>query len=184
MTNGLLRRLTRSRGQHNLRSQRNGLMHLFLFEENAEGVDAALLIVLITIFTAALALQMERFGADAAQMLDRAQQFAVQSMGIRAQGETVAAYGWSDVYRQWLEWDSRTTLAQAEGDEAAASRYRAVRDRAVALTPCSAVLFLTAPAASHRTSVQSSAAASYTSTTPSAATACPGSATIRSSKAR
>jgi len=110
-------------------------MHLFLFEENAEGVDAALLIVLITIFTAALALQMERFGADAAQMLDRAQQFAVQSMGIRAQGETVAAYGWSDVYRQWLEWDSRTTLAQAEGDEAAASRYRAVRDRAVALTP-------------------------------------------------
>lgn len=110
-------------------------MRLFLFEENAENVDTALLIVLVTIFTAALALQMERFGADAAQMLDRAQQFAVQSMGIRAQGETVAAYGWSDVYRQWLEWDSRATLAQAEGDEAAAGRYRAVRDRAVELTP-------------------------------------------------
>ncbi len=128
MSKNLLRRLTRSGGQRSL-------LQLFLFEEDAEGIDTVLLIVLVTIFAAALALQMERFSADAAQTLDRAQQYAVQAMGTRAQGETVATYGWSDVYRQWLEWDSRATLAQAEGDEAAASRYRAVRDRAIELTP-------------------------------------------------
>lgn len=125
------------RSQQRIRQQ-IGFSHFlqrFLFEEQAEGIETALLIVLVTIFAAGLALQMERFGADAAQTLDRAQQYSVQSMGTRAQGETAAAYAWSDVYRQWLEWDSRAKLAQAEGDEAAASRYQAVRDRAQGLTP-------------------------------------------------
>lgn len=107
----------------------------FLFAEEAEDINTVWWVVIVTVLAALLAVQMEYYGTEAGQALDRAQQYAVQAMGIRMRGEMEAGYAWNDAYRQWLDWDSQASAAEEQGNSAAAARYRAVRDRAATLTP-------------------------------------------------
>ena len=107
----------------------------FFFHEEAEEIDTIGWVVMITLLIALLTVQMEHYGAEGGQALDRAQQYAVQAIGVKARGETVAGYAWNDAYRQWLDWESQSSLAEQRGDTEAAARYRAVRDRLATLTP-------------------------------------------------
>lgn len=107
----------------------------FLFAEEADELDQIIWVSFITVIIALLTVQMEHFNTEAGQALDRAQQYAVQAMGVKARGEVVAGYAWNDAYRQWLDWESQASLAEQRGDAAAAARYRAVRDRVATLTP-------------------------------------------------
>lgn len=136
MAGDLLRRLlapqTAEEGQPTgvLASIRN-----FLFHEEAEEIDTIGWVVMITLLIALLTVQMEHYGAEGGQALDRAQQYAVQAIGVKARGETITGYAWNDAYRQWLDWESQASLAEQRGDPEAAARYRAVRDRLATLTP-------------------------------------------------
>jgi len=107
----------------------------FLFHEEAEEVDTIGWVVMITLLIALLTVQMEHYGAEGGQALDRAQQYAVQAIGVKARGETITGYAWNDAYRQWLDWESQSSSAEQRGDTEAAARYRAVRDRLATLTP-------------------------------------------------
>ena len=106
-----------------------------IFSPDAEDVDVIGLVVALTIVAAVVAVQMEFFGTEASKVLDRAQQYAIQSMGVKVRGEIESSYAWNDAYRQWLDWESRASLAEQQGDTQAAERYRIVRDRAATLTP-------------------------------------------------
>jgi len=107
----------------------------FLFHQDAEEVDTIGWVVMITLLIALLTVQMEHYAAEGGQALDRAQQYAVQAIGVKARGETITGYAWNDAYRQWLDWESQASLAEQSGDAEAATRYRAVRDRLATLTP-------------------------------------------------
>lgn len=107
----------------------------FLFHEEAEEIDTLGWVVMITLLIALLTVQMEHYGAEGGQALDRAQQYAVQAIGVKARGETITGYAWNDAYRQWLDWESQASLAEQRGDSEAAARYRTVRDRLATLTP-------------------------------------------------
>ncbi|MFZ4848167.1 MAG: tetratricopeptide repeat protein [Caldilinea sp.] len=116
----------------------------FLFHEEAEEVDTIVWVVMITLVIALLTVQMEHYGAEGGQALDRAQQYAVQAIGVKARGETVAGYAWNDAYRQWLDWESQASLAEQRGEPEAAARYRVVRDRLATLTPLLSPAYLDA----------------------------------------
>lgn len=95
----------------------------------------ALLFALVTILAAVAALLEADAAAQTAQAIRRAQQYAMQAIGVKASGEVQAGYAWTEAYRRWLEWESLSDQAEGENDPAAADRYEAVRDRAVQLSP-------------------------------------------------
>jgi len=136
MSENFMQRLLAPQGAESGRPQ--GILasiRYFFFHEEAEEIDTIGWVVMITLLIALLTVQMEHYGAEGGQALDRAQQYAVQAIGVKARGETVAGYAWNDAYRQWLDWESQSSLAEQRGDTEAAARYRAVRDRLATLTP-------------------------------------------------
>ncbi len=136
MSENFMQRLLGPQGAESGRPQ--GILasiRYFFFHEEAEEIDTIGWVVMITLLIALLTVQMEHYGAEGGQALDRAQQYAVQAIGVKARGETVAGYAWNDAYRQWLDWESQSSLAEQRGDTEAAARYRAVRDRLATLTP-------------------------------------------------
>lgn len=93
------------------------------------------LIALVTLLAALIALLEADTGAQVAQATRRAQQYAIQAIGVKGSGEVQAGYAWAEAYRRWLEWDTLAFLAEQEADPAAVRRYQAVRERAEALSP-------------------------------------------------
>ncbi|MFN8441265.1 MAG: tetratricopeptide repeat protein [Caldilineaceae bacterium] len=95
----------------------------------------ALLIAVVTLITAVVAYLDADASGRSATAYREAQQFSIQAMGARARGEVLAGYAWTDAYRTWLELDTQSVLAKADGDEQATDRYVNVRDRIATLTP-------------------------------------------------
>lgn len=95
----------------------------------------ALLIGIVTLLSAVVGyLQVVNDGYSA-KAYNQGQQFALQSIGGRARGEILAGYAWSDAYRTWLALDTQSVVALNEGDESAAQRFQAARDRIAGLSP-------------------------------------------------
>ena len=107
----------------------------FVFADEVEDVGSLVFITMTALISALLAVQLQAYNSEATRMRDRAMQYALQAMGTRSRGELQAAYGWTDAYRQWLDWNGRAALADQRGDATAAERYRTVRDRAAMLSP-------------------------------------------------
>lgn len=109
----------------------------------------ALLIALVTLLAAVVGyLQVQADGLST-KAYNEGQQFAMQSIGGRAQGEILAGYAWSDAYRTWLALDTQAVLATNEGDEVASQRFQTARDRIATLTPLLQPPYFAGAAAEH-----------------------------------
>ncbi|MBI4674439.1 MAG: tetratricopeptide repeat protein [Chloroflexi bacterium] len=64
-----------------------------------------------------------------------AQLFALQSLGKRTVGSLRTGYDQTGAYNHWLELNTLARVAAQRGDEAAAERLRAARDRVAKLSP-------------------------------------------------
>lgn len=64
-----------------------------------------------------------------------AQILAMQGIGKRTVGSLRAAFDQTGAYNQWVELDTLARVAEQRGDDAAAARLRAARDRVAKLSP-------------------------------------------------
>jgi tetratricopeptide (TPR) repeat protein len=111
-----------------------------IFDRDPYGYIVAMMVALAAILATVIGYMDVKVNAEASQVGNQAQQYAIQAMGLKSRGEVETGYAWTEAYRQWLTWDTKATLARQSGDEATAKRYEAVRDKTTKLTP-----LLTAP---------------------------------------
>ncbi|GEM_PF-611934 len=95
----------------------------------------AILMSIITVLITVLALLQSNNGTQADYAKTRGQEYAMRTMGTKASGEVQTGYAWTDAYQHWVEWDTRASIAENAKDTESARRYRAVRDRAIELSP-------------------------------------------------
>lgn len=95
----------------------------------------AILITVATMIVALLGFVDADASGWAAQALREAGQFNTTAAALRNRGEVQVGYAWSDAYRQWQQMDALAAEARQQGDEAAAARYTAARDRLAKVSP-------------------------------------------------
>lgn len=79
---------------------------------------------------------MQTYSAGKGAEADRlSSQFAVQAMQVRTTGQTRVSHERQGAYQTWYELDLQALGAELAGDDAAAARYRSVRDHITALSP-------------------------------------------------
>jgi tetratricopeptide (TPR) repeat protein len=103
-------------------------------EERFKRIVAAL-IALVTVIAALIALLQ----SDASARDDRAnrdtKRYATEAMGHKVSGDARVNFDYNSAYQSWYELDTLASSASARGDEAAAKRYEAVRDKMTGLSP-------------------------------------------------
>lgn len=92
---------------------------------------AALLIAVVTVLAAIIGLLQNDASARDDLANRKAQQFALQAMGLQVAGAAQFGYDYSDAYRNWSELNTQALSAQNSDDEAAASRYRVVAEQII-----------------------------------------------------
>jgi tetratricopeptide (TPR) repeat protein len=95
----------------------------------------AILISSVTIIAAIAAYLQTDAGARAAQANRDAQQYAIRALGLRVSGQADVDYGWYGATHTWFQLETSADSAIQDYDEAAARRYRTVRDRIAELSP-------------------------------------------------
>ena len=93
------------------------------------------MLALVTVLITVTGFLQQRVDAKFENAAREARQFTTQSLGGEATGQIEAGYAWSDAYRRWAGLDTLASRAEADGDEPAARRYRAARDRVAKLSP-------------------------------------------------
>jgi len=95
----------------------------------------SLLIAVATVLAAIVTyLQSYASGQSATANRD-SQRFAIQAMGLRSGGQTQVSYDWQGAFQNWSELNDLALSADNARDDAAAARYRQVRDRIGELSP-------------------------------------------------
>lgn len=85
---------------------------------------------------AAIITSMQTYASGKKAEADRASSaYAVQAMQVRASGQAQVSYERQGAYRTWYELDLQALGAELAGDDAAATRFRAVRDQIAKLSP-------------------------------------------------
>lgn len=85
---------------------------------------------------AAVITSMQTYSSGKANEAKRiSSQFAIQAMQARASGQTLVSRDGQGAYQTWYELDLQALAAELDGDDAAAARYRAVRDHIATLAP-------------------------------------------------
>jgi tetratricopeptide (TPR) repeat protein len=105
------------------------------FDEERFKRIVAVLIAVVTVIAALIALLQ----SDASARDDRAnrdtKRYATEAMGHKVSGDARVNFDYNAAYQSWYELDTLADSATARGDEAAAKRYAAVRDKMTGLSP-------------------------------------------------
>ncbi len=107
------------------------------YRQGADPLDrlTAILIAAVTI-VAATAAFLQTDASNHANVANRdAQNFSLESVGLRTAGQAEVDYGWYGATHTWYELDTLARTADQDGDNPAAKRYRDVRDRISSLSP-------------------------------------------------
>ncbi len=94
-----------------------------------------ILMAVVTVIISVIALLQGSDGTKAALAKTQAQQYAMNTMGLKATGQVQAGYAWTDAYQHWIQWDAKAEQAKLAQDAASAKRYEAVRDQVTELSP-------------------------------------------------
>lgn len=85
---------------------------------------------------AAIITAMQTYAAGKSKEAERlSSQFALEAMQVKASGQTRISHERQGAYQTWYELDLQALAASLAGDEAAATRYREVRDHIATLVP-------------------------------------------------
>ena len=107
------------------------------YRQGADPLDrlTAILIAAVTI-VAATAAFLQTDASNHADVANRdAQNYSLESVGLRTAGQAEVDYGWYGATHSWFELDTLARTAEQDGDNPAARRYRQVRDRIANLSP-------------------------------------------------
>ncbi len=95
----------------------------------------ALVIAVVTVISAGIAFLQ----SDASARDDRAnrdtKRYATEAMGRKVSGDARVNFDYNSAYQSWYELDTLASSATSRGDEAAAARYRKLRDEMTSLSP-------------------------------------------------
>ncbi len=94
----------------------------------------SILIASVTILAAMTAFWQAYASAEASRADRRAQEYSIGATTQRLSGVVQFSYDWQGAFQTWRELDLQVTAAEQEGDEAAAKRYRTLRDRVAAVS--------------------------------------------------
>ena len=96
---------------------------------------AAVLIACVAVFAAIITSLQTYAGAQSAQANRDAQRYAIQAMGQKTSGQAQVSYDRQSALQTWEELSDLAIASDTNRDNAAAERYRDVRDRIIKLSP-------------------------------------------------
>lgn len=99
------------------------------------GQTVAFLTALVTLLIVAITYLQSDAGTLSQRAFRLASRYSLEMMDRRVNGDAKVNYEYYGVYNAWDEYDSAYLSALERGDEAAARRYLALRDRMAGLTP-------------------------------------------------
>jgi tetratricopeptide (TPR) repeat protein len=95
----------------------------------------AVLIALVTVLVAITTFLQNDASARDNRANRESKRYAVEAMGRKISGNARVNFDYYSVYQAWSELNLLATSAAARGDQVAANRYQALRDRMIGLSP-------------------------------------------------
>jgi tetratricopeptide (TPR) repeat protein len=95
----------------------------------------SILIASVTIWAAITAFYQTYASTEASKANRRAQEYSIAATQKRVTGSIQFSYDWQGAFQIWRELDLQITAAEQEGDNAAAQRYRTLRDYMTTVSP-------------------------------------------------
>ena len=106
-----------------------------LFAANTFVSIVALIFAVLAVVTSVIASLESDAGLRVSQTATLAQKELIEATRVQTVGEMEAGYAWTQVYRLWLEWDTRAYNSGLYENTDEQERAQVVRDRLQTLSP-------------------------------------------------
>ncbi|MFZ4827420.1 MAG: tetratricopeptide repeat protein, partial [Phototrophicaceae bacterium] len=106
-----------------------------LFAANTFLSIVALIIAVLAVLTSVIASLESDAGLRVSQFATLAQKELIEATRVQTVGEIESGYAWTQVYRLWLEWDTRAYTSSLYENTPEQERAQVIRDRLLTLSP-------------------------------------------------